>query len=118
LQTIIVEERGAAAAELNVEVVKLPVFNRKASKIRGLITAYKLYLKMRIRGAIVEKQIQWILLYVQEGSANIWKENLLEDLKTEEIEFESAGEFLLELKEEFNRNNEELVKVAELKKVE
>ena len=31
----------------------------------------------------------------------MWKENILEDLKTEEVEFGSAEKFLLELKKEF-----------------
>ena len=35
-----------------------------------------------------------------------------------EIEFESAGEFLAEIKKEFGGRDEELVKVAELKKIE
>jgi len=55
---------------------------------------------------------------VQEGSADVWKENILEDLETEEVEFESAGEFLLELKKEFEGGDEELVKVAELRRLE
>ena len=48
----------------------------------------------------------------------MWKENLLENLETEEIEFESVGEFLLELKKEFGGGDKELVKVAELKRIE
>jgi len=36
----------------------------------------------------------------------------------EEVEFELVREFLLELKKKFGRENEELVKVAELKRVE
>jgi len=36
----------------------------------------------------------------------------------EEVEFELVREFLLELKKKFGRENEELVKVAKLKRVE
>ena len=43
---------------------------------------------------------------------------MLEDLELEEIKFRSAGEFLLELKKEFGGGNEELVKVAEPRRVE
>ena len=39
-------------------------------------------------------------------------------MKAGEVEFGSVGKFLLELKKEFGEENEELVKVAELKKVE
>jgi len=49
---------------------------------------------------------------------DVWKENVLEDLKSGEIEFELVGEFLLELKKEFGEGDEKSVKVAELKNVE
>jgi len=31
---------------------------------------------------------------MQEGSANVWKENVLKDLKVGILEYEMAGEFL------------------------
>ena len=40
---------------LNVEVAKLPVFSRKASKVGGFITVCKLYLRMRMRRATMNK---------------------------------------------------------------
>ena len=55
---------------------------------------------------------------MQGGIANIWKENILEDLEVGEVEYESAGEFLIEIKKESGRGDEELVKVAELKRME
>jgi len=42
----------------------------------------------------------------------------LEDLELGEVEFKSAGEFLLELKKEFREGDEELVRGAELENVE
>jgi len=39
----------------NIEVAKLPVFNKKVGKVRCFITVCKLYLRMRIREAIVEE---------------------------------------------------------------
>ena len=73
---------------------------------------------MKIREVAVEEQIQWILSYVQEGSVDIWKKNLLEDLEIGEVKFKSAGEFLLGLKKEFGGEDEEAVKVAKLKRME
>jgi len=55
---------------------------------------------------------------VQEGAVDIWKENILEDLEAEEVEYESAGEFLIEIKKKFGGGDEELVKIAELKRME
>jgi len=58
-----IEARGATEG-FNIEMAKLPVFNRKASKVGGFITVYRLYLRMRMRRATVEEQIQWVLSYV------------------------------------------------------
>ena len=71
-----------------------------------------------MREASVEAQINWVLSYVQGGSADIWKENILEKLEAGEIKFESVGEFLAEIKKEFGGGDKESVKVAELKKIE
>jgi len=48
----------------NIEVAKPPVFTGKAERVRGFITACRLYLKMKMREATVEEQIQWILSYI------------------------------------------------------
>jgi len=43
---------------------------------------------------------------------------VLEDLEAGEVEYESAGEFLAEIKKEFGGGDEKLLKVAELKRIE
>ena len=48
----------------------------------------------------------------------MWKKNILEDLKAGKLEFESVGEFLAEIKKEFEAREEELVKAAEIRKLE
>ena len=48
----------------------------------------------------------------------MWKENMLEELEAGELEFKTVGEFLAEIKKEFDRGEEESVKTAELKKLE
>ena len=80
--------------------------------------AYKLYGKAKMREVPVKEQIQWVLSYVQGGSADMWKENVLEELEAGELEFETVGEFLVEIKKEFGRGEEESVKAAELRKME
>ena len=39
-------------------------------------------------------------------------------MEAEKVEYESAGEFLIEIKKEFGGGDKELVKVAELKRIE
>jgi len=59
-----------------------------------------------------------MLSFVQGESADIWKENVLEDLEEGALEYESVGEFLAAIKKEFGEGEKESVKVAELKKLE
>jgi len=55
---------------------------------------------------------------VQGGTADVWKENVIEELEAGEIEYETMEEFLMSLKKEFGREEEESVKAAELRKLE
>ena len=71
-----------------------------------------------MREESVEGQVQWILSYVQGGTADVWKENVMEELEAGEIEYETAGEFLMNLKKELGRGEKEAVKAAELRKLE
>ena len=52
------------------------------------------------------------------GTADVWKENVLKELETGELEFETIEEFLAEIKREFGEGEEELVKAVELRKME
>ena len=42
----------------------------------------------------------------------------MEDLKGELLEYETAGKFLVDIKKEFGRGDEKIVKVAKLKRLE
>jgi len=69
---------------------------------------------MKMREVMVEEQIQWMLSYVQGESVDIWKENMLENLKGGLLEYKSVGKFLADIKKEFGGGDKVSVKVAEL----
>ena len=50
--------------------------------------------------------------------ADVWKENILEDLEEGLLEYKIVGEFLVDVKKEFGEEDEKTVKVAELKRLE
>ena len=54
-----------------------------------------------MREVLVEKQIQWVLSYIQGELVDMWKENMLEKLEVGELESETIEEFLAEIKKEF-----------------
>ena len=63
IQALLAAKKGPNT-ESNIEIAKLLVFNRKVEKVGEFIIAYRLYLRIKIRGVIIKEQIQWILSYV------------------------------------------------------
>ena len=66
-------ERGAMGSNTgpHMEVAKPAIFNGETGKVGGFVIACRLYLRMKMREATVEEQVQWVLLYVWGGSADI-----------------------------------------------
>jgi len=75
MQELLITLRGRAEPKPNsasqAEIVTLPLFDGEASKVGGFVIVCKLYLKMRIRESMVEEQMQWVLMYIQEGMADV-----------------------------------------------
>jgi len=46
---------GGAATEPHMEVAKPAIFSGEAGKVEGFVNACKLYLRIKMRGAMVEE---------------------------------------------------------------
>ena len=126
IQALLMAQRGVGMAGeavgsnmgSHMEVAKPAIFNGEVGKVGGFITACRLFLRMKLRGSTVEEQVQWVSSYVQRGSADVWKENVMEELEAGEVEYENVEKFLTNLKREFRGGEEEAVKAGELRKME
>jgi len=112
-------ERGTMGSNIGsqMEVAKLAIFNGEVERIGGFVIVCRLYLRMKMREVTVEEQVQWVLSYIQGGLADVWKENMIEELKTGEMEYKIVEEFLISLKKKFGGREGESVEVAELRKL-
>ena len=113
-------QRGTVGSGLglHMEMAKPAIFNGEAGKMGGFVTACRSYLKMKMREETIEEQVIWVLLYVQGESADIWKENVMEELEAGEMEYKSIEEFFISMKKEFGGGEEEVTKVVELRQLE
>ena len=63
-------------------------------------------------------KIAWMLSYVQEGVAEVWKDNLLDELSKEELEVETAEELFRKMRNRFGEMVEEEQKIEQLRTIE
>ena len=63
-------------------------------------------------------KIAWMLSYVQEGVAEVWKDNLLDKLSKEELEVETAEELFRKMRNRFGEMVEEEQKIEQLRTIE
>jgi len=62
--------------------------------------------------------VAWVLLYVQGGITEAWKDNLLNELAKGELEVESAEQLFAKIRNDFGETSEEERKIEQLKTIE
>jgi len=58
------ERREGEVGIANMEIAKPQLFDGTSSRVAGFVTGCKLYIRNKLVGAMVEAQVQWVLLYV------------------------------------------------------
>jgi len=100
------------------EAAKPPLFDREREKVVGFINACRLYISIRMKGTGEEEKISWVLTYIQERVAEVWKENVLEERRQGVSAVETVEELFTKMREEFGEFDEKSRKVDELRLLE
>jgi len=84
----------------------------------GFINACHLFIQMRIDQVESRSRISWVLSYVQGGVAEIWKNNVLDEILKGTSTVNTEEELFTKIRQEFEEFNEESRKVDELRVLE
>ena len=82
------------------------------------INVVHLYIRMKITKEAATTQVTWVLSYVQEGIAEVWKDNLLDELAKKESEMELAEQLFTKIRDDFEETLEEKRKIEQLRTIE
>jgi len=63
-----------------IEAALPPKFNGERSQVVSFINACRLFMQMKMTQVGERSKISWVLLYVQGGIAEIWKDNILDEI--------------------------------------
>ena len=101
-----------------VEVTRPQVFSGKIEEMSAFVNAACLYIRIKMMKEVAVTQMAWVLLYVQGGIAEAWKDNLLDKLAKEESEVESVEQLFTKIRNNFGETLEEERKIEQLRTIE
>jgi len=113
VNTMLLQQQGSS-----VEVARPQVFSRRIEEVSAFINAARLYIRMKMTEEAAATQMAWVLLYVQGGIAEAWKDNLLDKLAKGESEVESAEQLFTKIRNNFGETSEEERKIEQLRTIE
>jgi len=61
--------------------------------------------------------VAWVLSYIQRRIAEVWKDNLLDELAKGELEVESAEQLFTKIRNDFGETSEEERKIEQLRTI-
>jgi len=94
-----------------VEVTRPQVFSGKMEEVSTFVNVACLYIRMKMTEEVVATQVVWVLLYVQGGIAEAWKDNLLDELAKGESEVELVEQLFAKIRNDFRETSEEERKI-------
>ena len=75
VNTMLLQQQGS-----RVEVARPQVFSGRMEEVSAFINAARLYIRMKMTEEVAATQVAWVLLYVQGGIAEAWKDNVVRTL--------------------------------------
>jgi len=87
-------------------------------EVSAFINVACLYIRMKMAEEAAATQVAWVLLYVQGGIVEVWKDNLLDELAKGESKVESAEQLFAKIRNDFGETLEEERKIEQLRTIE
>jgi len=87
-------------------------------KVSTFINVAHIYIRMKMTEETVTTQVAWVLSYIQEGVAEAWKDNLLDELAKGESEVETTKQLFSKIRNDFGETSEEERKIEQLRTIE
>jgi len=75
VNTMLLQQQGS-----RVEVTRPQIFSGKMEEVSTFINTARIYIRIKMMEEAVTTQVAWVLSYVQGGVAEVWKDNLLDEL--------------------------------------
>jgi len=113
VNTMLLQQQGS-----RVEVAKPQVFSEKMEEMSAFINVAHIYIRMKMTEEVAITQVAWVLLYIQGGVAEAWKDNLLDKLAKGELEVETAEQLFSKIRNDFGETWEEERKIEQLRTIE
>jgi len=101
-----------------VEIARPQVFSGRMEEVSAFINTAHLYIRMKMTEEAAAIQVAWVLSYVQGGIAEVWKDNLLDELAKGESEMESVEQLFIKIRNDFGETLEEERKIEQLRMIE